>query len=229
MNKYYLTARLTPAILTSIPVCTGYYYFISPLLFSRISEIHWLLPVGDISLMSGIVFLLIQINRFLSKEVFQRAYFKDEIQMPTTNYLMHNNTVYTAGIKKSIRDKIKNDFNFELFDINRENIDETGARKQIIIAVSQIRVLLKGNSMLYRHNIEYGFIRNLLGGCIPAALISLAMAIFFKTVLPNETMFWVSVFFVFVYFIPILFSRKIINKYGGYYAKILYEQYLATK
>lgn len=226
MNKYYLTARLTPAILTSIPVCTAYYYFISPFIFSETSEIHWLLPVGNVSLMTGLVFLLVQINRFLSKEIFQHIYFKDELEMPTTNYLMHNDTFYTVETKRSIKDKIKHDFGMELFDINRENSDESGARKQIGMAVAQIRVLLKSNLMLYRHNIEYGFVRNFLGGCIHGVIVSVIMAILFKIININPTMMWVSVGLAFFYLFFILASKTIVKKFGSYYAKILFEQYL---
>lgn len=229
MNKYYLNARLAPAILTSIPVCTAYYYFIAPFIFSTSIEIHWLLPIGNISLITGIVFLLVQINRFLAKEIFQKNYFKDEIDMPTTNYLMHCNTHYTVETKRAIKDKIKNDFGIDIFDIHRENSDENGARKQIIMAVSQIRTFLKSNMMLYRHNIEYGFARNLLGGCVLAVFISIVMAFLFKAIYANSTMIWVSIGFGVLYLIPILISKTIVNKFGNYYAKILFEQYLITK
>lgn len=229
MNKYYLTARLIPAILTSIPICTAYYYFLSPLIFSESSEVHWLLPVGNISLMTGIVFLLVQTNRFLAKEIFQRIYFKDEMEMPSTNYLMHSNNFYNVETKRAIKDKIKNDFGIDIYDMNRENIDEAGARKQIIIAVSQIRAFLKGNSMLYRHNIEYGFIRNLLGGAVLATFMSIIMSVLFKFVYPNETMMLTSICFGILYLMPILVSKTIVNKFGKYYAKILFEQYLITR
>lgn len=228
MNKYYLTARLMPAILTSIPICTAYYYFISPLIFSESSQVYWLLPIGNISLMTGIVFLVVQTNRFLAKEIFQRIYFKDEMEMPSTNYLMHSNTFYNTETKRAIKDKIKSDFGIEIFDLHRENIDETGARKQIIIAVSQIRTILKGNSMLYRHNIEYGFVRNLLGGTLLASFVSIIMSLLFKFVSPSETMMMTSICFGIFYLIPIAFSKTIINRFGSYYAKILFEQYLIT-
>ena len=51
MNKYYITARLIPAILTSIPACTGYYYFLAPLVSSTTSHLYWLHPVENIGLM----------------------------------------------------------------------------------------------------------------------------------------------------------------------------------
>ena len=229
MSKYYLTARLTPAILTSIPICTFYYYFISPLIFSGNNEIHWLSPVGNITLMSGVIILLVQLNRFLAKEIFQRLYFKDEMEMPTTNYLMHNNTHYNVEIKRTIKEKIKDDFGIEIFDVNRENKDEHGARQQIVMAVSQIRAFLKGNAMLYRHNIEYGFIRNLLGGSVMAVFFSILMSVLFKINSTNTNMFWVSVGLAGIYFLHILFSKTLINRYGKYYAQILYTQYLITK
>lgn len=114
MNKYYITARLIPAVLTSIPACTAYYYFLAPLISSSTSHIYWLHPAENIGLMTGIVFLVMQINRYISKELFEKIYFKDELEMPTTNYLMEINTYYTLEIKRAIRNKIKKDFEIDL-------------------------------------------------------------------------------------------------------------------
>lgn len=229
MNKYYITARLIPAILTSIPACTGYYYFLAPLVSSTTSHLYWLHPVENIGLMTGIVFLVMQINRYFSKELFENKYFKDELEMPTTNYLMESNTYYTPEIKRAIRNKIKKDFDIDLLNQPENNPDELSMRKNIKMAVSQIRSFLKGNSMIYRHNMEYGFFRNLIGGCIPALTISLIMVFLFKTAQLNTTMLWISLGLSVIYIFPIILSRTILNKFGSYYAKILFEQYLETQ
>ena len=83
--------------------------------------------------------------------------------------------------------------------------------------------------MIYRHNMEYGFFRNLIGGCVPAFIISLIMIFLFKFVQLNTTMLWISVGLFVIYIFPIIFSRTILNKFGRYYAKILFEQYLETQ
>lgn len=229
MNKYYITSRLIPAILTSIPACTAYYYFLAPLISTNTSHIYWLHPVENIGLMTGIIFLVMQINRYISKEVFEKKYFKNESEMPTTNYLMDSNTYYTSEIKRAIRSKIKRDFEIDLLSQQQDSSNELTVRKNITMAVSQVRSFLKENSMIYRHNMEYGFFRNLIGGCVPALIISLIMALMFKVVQINETMFWISLGLSVIYFVPISLSKTIINKYGSYYAKILFEQYLETR
>ena len=83
--------------------------------------------------------------------------------------------------------------------------------------------------MIYRHNMEYGFFRNLIGGCIPALTISLIMVFLFKTAQLNTTMLWISLGLSVIYIFPIILSRTILNKFGSYYAKILFEQYLETQ
>lgn len=229
MNKYLLSARLAPTILTSIPICTSYYYLLRPILFSENNGIKWLSPVGDVSIVTGLIFLLVQFNRFLSKEVFQKLFFKDEINMPTTICLMYSNNYFTEQIKNKIRCKIKESFDIELFDENSESTDEINAKKQIVSSVSQIRINLKDNKMLLRHNIEYGFVRNLLGGSLFAFLISVMLFFIFKFYLINHQMVWTSIVLMILYSIPLLMCKWLINRFGFYYAKILFEQFLASK
>lgn len=228
-DKYFLRARLWPTVLTSIPVMAIYWYFIKPSLGAQLNEIPYLQLLSNVSFSAAIVFLLIQINRLLAKEIFQRCYFKDEQEMPTTNYLLWKDKFFTIEAKKLIRDKIKISFEIELYSAEQEKSDETGARKQICLAVSQIRELIRGNEMLLRHNIEYGFFRNFLGGCVVAVFSSLA-GLYLSYL--NGFQSGISVFFLVssvAYFIPILFSSLLVKRYGGYYAKILFEQFLSHK
>ena len=70
VNNYYFKARLFPTVLTSIPVIILYNKFVSILYHDKLEKIFSLLPsVTDIILSSAIIFLLVQVNRFLSKEI----------------------------------------------------------------------------------------------------------------------------------------------------------------
>jgi hypothetical protein len=228
LNNYYLKARLFPTVLTSIPAIIAYNKFVATLYHDKLENIYSALPtITNIILSSALVFLLVQINRFISKEIFQRIYFKDEINMPTTNILLKSNSEIESSIKQKLEDKIKSKFDISLLPAVEETSDELRARKLIATSVSQIRNILRDNSMLLQHNIEYGFFRNLIGGAFLAFIISLIIVVFsfYAGDLATKNLGWILTI---IYFLPILLSKVIINRYGKYYAKILYEQFLTV-
>ncbi len=226
VNTYYLKARLFPTVLTSIPALILYNRFVASLYHDKLENIYTALPtITDVIFSGAIIFLLVQINRFLSKEIFQKLYFKDEINMPTTNLLLKSNNELETRIKQKIEDKIKNKFDISLLSLNEETADESRARKLIATTVSQIRNILRDNYLLLQHNIEYGFFRNLIGGSFLAFVISLIIFIsshFTSDITTRNLGFILTL----IYFLPIILSKVIINRYGKYYAKILYEQFL---
>jgi hypothetical protein len=228
INNYYLKARLFPTVLTSIPALILYNKFIAALYHDKLENIYTALPtITNVILSGAIVFLLVQINRFLSKEIFQRLYFKDELNMPTTDLLLKSNNEIESSIKQKIEDKIQSKFNISLLSSDEESVDETRARKLIATTVSQIRNILRDNSLLLQHNIEYGFFRNLIGGSFLSFVISFIIVVssHYTNDITTRNLGWI---FTFIYFLPILFSKVIINRYGKYYAKILYEQFLTV-
>lgn len=229
INSYYFKARLFPTVLTAIPAVILYNKFVSYLYHDKLENIFSVLPtITDIIFSSAIVFLLVQINRFLSKEIFQRLYFKDEINMPTTNLLLKSTNTLEISIKQKIEEKIKNKFGINLLSVTEESTDVIRARKLIVTAVSQIRNVLRDNSLLLQHNIEYGFFRNLIGGAFLSFVISVTLLIYSYCYcdLTTRSLGWILSI---AYFLPILFSKLIIERYGKYYAKILYEQFLSIE
>lgn len=226
INNYYFKARLFPTVLTSIPAIILYNKFIANLYHDKLENIYAGLPtITDVIFSGAIIFLLVQINRFLSKEIFQRLYFKDEINMPTTNLLLKSNSELEISIKQKIEDKIKSKFDINLLTSTEESADDQRARKLIVTTVSQIRNLLRDNALLLQHNIEYGFFRNLIGGSFIAFVISLIIVASsqYTADITTRNLGWTLTC---IYFLPILLSKFIINRYGKYYAKILYEQFL---
>jgi hypothetical protein len=228
INNYYLKARLFPTVLTSVPAIILYNKYVSSIYYDKLASIYSALPaVTDVILSSAILFLLVQINRFLSKEIFQRLYFKDEINMPTTNLLIKSNGELETSIKQKIEDKIKTKFNITLLSSIEESADQPKARKLIATTVSQIRNILRDNSLLLQHNIEYGFFRNLIGGSFLAFVLSIIILFlsFYSGEIATRNL---GIILTSLYFSPIILSKFIINRYGRYYAKILYEQFLTT-
>lgn len=229
MNQYFIRARLFPTILTSIPIIIFINYVLNNELYPSLDQIYTILPtLTGFGISAAIIFLSIQINRIVSKELFQKIYFKEEIEMPTTKMLLWQDSTLDKNTKSKIRQKINKNFQMKLKDEIEENSDLEESKKQIVFAVSQIRNLLRGNAFLFQHNLEYGFIRNLIGGSSIASLISVIILIYAISTKDN-TLKITSIILLTIYILPIFFSKFIINKFGNYYAKTLFEQFLTEK
>lgn len=227
MNTYYLRARLFPSVITIIPFFIATNSIVVKNYDEELSAILEVLPIlTSLGISLALIFLLTQINRILSKEIFQRFYFKEETNMPTTNFLLWEDDTFEEQIKKLIYEKIHSKYDITLMLPDEEIQDEGSARKRIVAAVSQIRNGLRSNELLFQHNIEYGFFRNLLGGSVIAFMFSLAI-IAYSHWHSNENLFTIGIFLSIIYLLPILLSKKILSIFGKNYAKILYEQFLS--
>lgn len=226
MNQYFIRARLFPTILTAIPIIIFINYVLNKELYPSLNQIYSILPtLTGFGISAAIIFLSIQINRIVSKELFQRIYFKEEIEMPTTKLLLWANDKLDKDSKIKIRKKINEKLKIKLKNEADENNDLNESKKQIAFAVSQIRNYLRGNILLFQHNVEYGFIRNLIGGSLIATIISFGILIY-SYISNDSTLKITSLILLSIYIIPILLSKFILNKFGNYYAKTLYEQFL---
>lgn len=182
--------------------------------------------IGDVSVITIFLYLVMQISRFVSKKFLQDNYFQNELHFPTTDYLLFSNDKYSLERKEKIRGKVKKDFGVMLLDKEKEVMDEKEARKKISEAVSLIRNKVKNGRLLLQHNIEYGFIRNLIGGLsisIPFCLFD----IFFFGIRSDETAFIVSLLLFIGYFSFFVFRRNILVYYAYNYADVLYNEYLS--
>jgi hypothetical protein len=148
--------------------------------------------------------------------------------MPTTNYLMWSDDKFSREYKRHIHEKIKKDFGIVLSTAEEEARNELEARKKIVEAVGHVRNRVKRGYLLHQHNIEYGFVRNLIGGSTVALLLSLFTIPFFYVYEKNITAFVLSITLFILYLIPVLFSKVIIAYYGRNYARRLIEEYMSS-
>lgn len=227
VNTYYFKARPFPTIITSIPPLVFVTQVLNPLYGESLKKVYDILPMlTSLGIYAGLVFLSVQINRFVSKEIFQRFFFKEDINMPTTNYLLWSNVFFAVDTKKAINEKILSSFNIILLNPAEEQQDNLRARNLIVHAVSQIKNKLRDNAILFQHNIEYGFIRNLIGGSLIAIIFSIAIIIN-ALIYGDGTLRNTGVILLIIYSLPIIFSKLFITRYGRYYAKVLYEQFMS--
>lgn len=225
MSNYYRRARLYPTILTAIPMLWCYSLYIHPLLSPHLEGIWDYLPIlGDTVIFGAFIWLMVQINRFLSKKIFQQIFYQDELYMPTTNYLMPDSTHFDIKSKMDYYNSVKSHFDIDLLNDFEQIDNERERRKRIMNVSALIREKLRGNKMLYRHNVEYGFFRNLVGGAVPAFIFSLTLVALNYS---DTTIRYGSMFLSIVYLIIILCSKILITHYGNDYAKIFYYEFNA--
>ena len=91
-KKYTITARIYPAILTLVPFAIMYIYMLSPyvkqLLQSASDLVH---GICGVAINVVLVYILVLVNRWISKGIFQRVVFQSETKMPTIEYLLPSN------------------------------------------------------------------------------------------------------------------------------------------
>ena len=224
---YVFYARYLPALLTSVPFLILLNFlrirFADEYMLNYLDIIPYLIQAG---LSVAMIFLQIQLNRFVSKELFQRTIFKDELDMPTTRMLLWNNSYFDESTKNMLHKKISEKYDVLLATAEEEKTNEKEARKRASIGVSQIRNSLRGNANFNQHNREYGFVRNLVGGSFVALIVSLVIFIF-AVILCDVSLRTLAVIMLVAYLPLVLFCNTLINKYGEYFAKSLFEQFLS--
>lgn len=226
-DTYTLKGRIAPAFFSIIlPIMVFNHFFVSEELSKAVGEILGVKLISNLTISTICLYFLSEFGRLIGKNVFERIYFKDESKMPTTNFMMFSDKTYSNDYKMKIREKIRSDFDVILLKKEEEKKDEVLARTRIVETMALIRKKLKGNKFLFQHNVEYGVMRNAIGGAVLGAFFSLLNIIFFNFVEKVEMAVFVSIGLFIIYLLLLLFSKVVINFYGRNYAKILFREYV---
>ena len=226
-NSYTLTARIFPAILSAIPFFALHFYYLRPILGEFWNELLGFQVVTDVTLSLVFLFLLLQLNRLVAKELFEKRFFQDGLYLPTTDFLIHLDSYFSPEYTRRIHAKITNDFGITIPSLREESENPNRSRSIIKEVMGLIRNKIAEGRLVSQHNAEYGFFRNLVGGAFVALVMSIANIIIFWSFEIDGTAIWVSAVSSFIYLIIVLFGKKIITFAGRGYAKILIEEYMS--
>ncbi len=199
-NKYIKEARLFPTIISAIPILLFQYAFFNKEISDFLVFLGKIEIVGDITISIVVLYFVAQINRFISKTFFE----KEEIYMPTTDFLLFQDSEYSQEYKKKIYEKLEKDFDMRLPSKSSQEKDELNARKRISEVMSLARKKIGNGKLLLQHNIEYGFWRNLLGSSILAILFSIVTT-YLSFIHNKNTIFIVSLILLFIFLIILIF------------------------
>lgn len=227
VDSYTIKARIFPALLSALPFFVLHFYYLSPRLGQFWGAFLALKIGSDATLLIAAVFLLMQLSRYLSKELFENRIFADGYSLPTTDYLLHGDSHYSHDYTKHVHARIKEEFGI-IIPSERGELADVGRSRQIIQeAVSHIRAKVGAGRLTLQHNAEYGFIRNLVGGAVIALVVCGINILVFITVATNKPATVISVVLALAYLSILLLSKKLITSFGHSYARILIQEYMA--
>lgn len=226
-DEYSIKARLLPALATAVlPAAIFNYFYVSEEFSKFVGYILGVKFLSTISLSLILLFFLSEFGRSLAKGIFEFLYFNDEMSMPTTIFMLYKDNTYSDEYKNLFRKKIKTDFGLVLADREQESNNELDAKRKIVECMAFVRKKLKENKFLLQHNIEYGALRNAVGGAVIGIILCIWNVYFFSSVFPNALATKISYFLLGVYALLLICSRLIMKLYGRSYGKILFREYL---
>lgn len=226
-DAYAIKARIAPASITSlIPLLIFNHFCASEELRKLIGEILGLKLLSAVTISTVSIFFLAELSRATSKHLFQTFMFEDELNMPTTVFMLYKDDTYSVDFKNRFRAKVLKDFKITLPTDDDEIATPDETRKRIAESITRIRKKLHKNSFLLQHNIEYGAIRNSLGGAIWAVIISIVNTFVFSRYFPNNFAMNISIALVIIYCGWIAVGPWLVRIYAKNYAKILFREYM---
>lgn len=217
-NEYNLKARIFPALITALPLFLVKHYIINQYFYVSLTQLIF----GDISILVVLVYLFSQINRFISKGLFE-----NKTDFPTDKVLLPSSSLSNER-RNNLAQKIKTDFNLTLPNQRDENENINDVKIRIREIVESIINKVKNGHLLLQHNIEYGFFRNLLGGSVVASIVSSANIFLFLFIFKNQILVVTSAILLFVYLLVIIFHRKILKHFSEEYTQVLFREYLGS-
>lgn len=216
-NEYNIKARIFPAFISVLPLLLTKHYVVDQYFSVSLTQVVF----GNISIAVILVYLFAQINRFVSKTLFE-----DKFSFPTDTKLLPSSDDLSKEYRSNLSEKIKKDFNLTMPNLKEENEDLKDVKLRIREIVKSIINKVRSGHLLYQHNIEYGFVRNIMGGSVIASVASGLNIVLFWYFFPNQILLIVSILSLILYLTPILLRKKILNHYSEEYSQVLFREYL---
>lgn len=228
-DEYEIKARYIPCFIAAAPLAHFLIQFLGRSFWETFaSNIGWLL-IANISLSLIATLALIQFQCGIAKHWVEESIFgKGGIDFPTTNLLLFKNHILSRSMKVAIREKVLNDFNFNLMDEVQESYDPEEARRLIKDAVGLIRRYVHKGLMTHHYNIRYGFMRNIIGGSLWACAGSIGSGAIYglQKNWGSMALFACSAL---LFSSILIFKKQILSKFANQYAETLFSEYLSMK
>jgi len=228
IDNYFLFARVFPCIISTLPL------FVLAFFLSKDIELKGLVQFlsslkfyGGITLSLVALYFFAQIIRFISK-LFEVSYFTGGIGFPTTYLMTYADDTFSKSYKDKYRELIKQDFGIDLLDEIGEAKNTEEAKKRLDEVTKHVILKVKEGYLVLKHNIWYGFVRNLIGGAIFSVIFCLMNIVIGITIVKSSLLVIISSVLFVPYVLLLVFWKPLLRQNAEAYAKQLIAEYISV-
>ncbi len=227
MKNYNLKARICPSIISLTPALYCLYNVLIDKYDFELIMTSWasfIKLTGGIAISTAISYFISTIISNIGKIFYENLLWgNNQVSKPSNLILLMNNTVLSIDKKERIRNKIRIEFNFVIPDDRDDVFEKEKVLQCIDDIMPNIRNMTRSDVVLFDKLCQYGFFRNLFGGCF------IGLTVLIATIILDKNAFsWPEIIAI-IYTCLLLLSIPIVNYFGCMYAKALFNAYLSHK
>jgi hypothetical protein len=227
-DTYTLYARFFPGILAATPLFVLWFFLARETEWKDLLNFVLSLKfLGTVSISAAFLYFYSQFIRITSKH-FERKYFTGSRGFPTTYFMLYADQTYSSDYKDKFRERVKKILKLDPLNVAEESAQPQEARNRLNEAFNHIRLKVGNGKLVLKHNIWYGFSRNLIGGAIYASIFCAANIgigwAFFK----SPPLVIVSAVLLAVYLCILIFHKPILFQNAEAYARQLISEFMTT-
>jgi len=167
-DKYERNARLWPALIVISPVLLAVAATL-PTTGQGMAQY----AVAAALVVAGL-YALMQVVRHLGRAI-EKSLWASWGGPPSTRFVLWSDSTFSSDWKEIVHSVVSSSLSIRFLSPDGEQENPSHAAKLIGDAFAQVKSVLKmekPDGEYQTHNAEYGFARNLLGGCIPGAVLA---------------------------------------------------------
>lgn len=228
-DSYTIYARYFPCIISAFPFFILWFFLSKNIQLKELAIFLTSLKFwGTISLSVVVLYFYAQVIRITSK-YFENKFFISKQGFPTTYLMLYTDNTFSKDYKNIYRKRVYDKFKIALLDEQAENQDTSEARRRLAEAEKQVILEVGNGKLVKKHNIWYGFSRNLIGGSIYSMLFcvfNIALGFFY---LKNYLLVSISIILFIFYLMWFVFRKQILFQNAIAYAKQLLAEFINMK
>ncbi len=226
-DTYSIPARVFPSVLSAIPVFVLLFFLSGDVELRELGKFLLSLKFyGGITLGLVGLYSYAQIIRFVSK-LLEEAHFIRRSGFPSTYLMTYADSTYSKAYKDKYRTKVKHDFDIDLLDETGEAQNPDEAKKRLAEATKQVILKVQKGQLVFKHNVWYGFIRNLIGGAFFSLAFCIINIIVGLTAIKNIRLVVTSLVLVVPYGLLLLLRTPLLRQNAEAYASQLIAEYMS--
>jgi hypothetical protein len=228
VDTYTIYARIFPAILSAVPLLVLWFFVTREAEWNNLLKfIISLKFLGSVSISAVFLYFYAQFIRITSKH-FERRYFVLRRGFPTTYFMLYADPTFSADYKDKFRERVRRVFKLDPLNAGDEAAQPNEARIRLNEAFNHIRLKVGSGKLVLKHNIWYGFARNLIGGAIFAAIFCVANMLLGWKLLNDPKLVIVSATLLVAYVLILALHKLILVQNGEAYARQLISEFMTT-